>query len=92
MCRQQLPGYYELVYLVVGPLTTSDLVDSKADGEQLVAVAAVAAVILLHQSNQEAAGSFLVAGGVILLQQDDPVLRVVPECVCAENVSLPVWR
>lgn len=67
------------------PFLTSDLIDSKADGVDVLALAAVAAAVFLHQRYQEAAGGLVVLGVVVFLQQADLVLRVDPEGVCEEQ-------
>lgn len=67
---------------------TSDLIDGKADGVHVLALATVAAAVLLHQSHQEAAGGLVVLGVIVLLQQGDLILRVDPEGVCREAVRV----
>lgn len=64
---------------------TSDLIDSEADGVDVLPLAAVAAAVFLHQRYQEAAGGLVVLGVVVFLQQADLVLRVDPEGVCEEQ-------
>lgn len=62
---------------------TSDLIDGKADGVHVLALAAVTSAVFLHQRHQEAAGGLFVLGVVVLLQQADFILRVDP---------VGVWR
>lgn len=46
---------------------TSDLIDGKANGVHVLALAAVAAAVFLHQRHQEAAGGFFIFGVIVLL-------------------------
>lgn len=62
--------------------SSSDLVDGKADGEEVGAHLALFPPVLLHQRHHEGAAHLVVLGVVVLLQQTEAVLRVGPERVC----------
>jgi hypothetical protein len=66
---------------------STHLINGKANGVHVLALAAVASAILLHKSHQEAAGNLIVFWVVIFLQQGDLVLGVDPECICAKVVA-----
>lgn len=54
----------------------------------VLSVTAGAAAVFLHQSYQEAAGGLVILGVIVLLQQADLILRVDPEGVCREAMTL----
>ena len=66
---------------------STHLVNGKANGVHVLALAAMASPVLLHKSHQEAAGHFIVLWIIIFLQQSYLVLGVDPECICANLVT-----
>lgn len=67
--KKQLVGARTAVtrVTVCPPPLTFYLVDGKANGVDVLAVAAVPATVLLHQRHQEAADGLLILGVVVLL-------------------------
>lgn len=64
----------------MSPLTPH-LIDGKANGVHVLALASVAAPILLHESHQEAAGLLFILRVIVLLQQGNLILGVDPKGV-----------
>ena len=77
-----------LKYTTMGhSVFSTHLINGKADGVHVLALAPMASPVLLHESHQEAAGHFIILWIIIFLQQRDLVLGVDPECICANVVA-----